>query len=367
MKGLAVASKGVEDVCALEIKELIKAKATVKQGAVIFDIKDYKDLCLLCYKAQSVNRVLLLLDNFKFKKIEDIQEKAKKIDFSEWLKNKKFRVSCEIIENKLSSNEVNSETGAVIDGKVDLDNPDVIIFVYIFKDSCCIGIDFSGMELNKRSYKIFNHPTALRGTIAYSLIRLAGYKEKETLLDCFMGSGTIPIEAALFISDFPINYFNKEKFAFLKLDLGIDDSFFKKNDKEINLKKKISIIGYDASWLYVNSSKKNAKIAGINKLLSLSRLEVEWLDTKFDKGKVDKIVTQPPQLTRNSNPKDIEKVYNEFFYQAEFALSKKGLIAIISKKTEELKKFAQKYKFKVKEEREVCSGKEVLKIIVFSK
>ena len=183
-----------------------------------------------------------------------------------------------------------------------------------------------------------------------------------------MGSGTIPIEAAFYASSFPVNFYNKEKFAFLKLDLGIDyKKFFEKIDKKINLEKKLHITGYDKEWVYVNNAKKNAKIAGIHKLLNISRVEGEWLDYKFEKGKIDRIVTQPPCLTNNTNPKAIQKVYEEFFYQVEYILNEKGTIALVARRTEELKQVAAKYKFTLKEERQAFSGKEILKLLIFHK
>jgi len=368
MKALAITSEGIEDIASLEIKELINAKSQVKKGCVIFDVKKIEDILLFCYKSQSVNKVLYLLDIFSFKTdlYDKISNSIRKMGLNKWLtKGKSFRVSCKVINSDISSEELNGKVGELIvnkyNQKVDLDNPDVVFFVYIFGNNCYLGIDFSGFNLHKRSYKIFNHPNSLRGTIAYALVRIAGFKKKEILLDPFMGSGIIPIEAALFCSGFPVNYFNKEKFAFLKLKTAYKKFFGK---EQIDLKK-LNIIGYDSAWLAVNSAKKNAKIAGINKILSLSRLEVEWLDTKYDKETVDKIVTHPPEISRNVNPKDIEKLYNEFFYQAEFVLKKKGLIVLISRRTDELKKAAEKYRFKLKEERDVYSGKEVLKVLVF--
>jgi len=65
MKGLAICSKGTEDITALEIKEFINSKAEIKDGCVIFNIKKQEDLSLLCYKAQSVDRILFLFDNFQ--------------------------------------------------------------------------------------------------------------------------------------------------------------------------------------------------------------------------------------------------------------------------------------------------------------
>jgi 23S rRNA G2445 N2-methylase RlmL len=361
MKGLAITSKGIEDITAIEIKELIKAKTQVKDSCVIFDIKDYSDLCTLCYKSQSVNKILFLIDSFKIKDYDDLN--IDKITKEHFFGKETFRVSSKVIESKLSSQEVNKTIGEKIfekfSKKVDLNDPDITFFVYIFKDQCYIGIDFAGFSLHKRSYKIFLNRNSIRGTIAYALLRLAEFKPKETLLDPFMGAGTIPIEAALYASKLPVNYFNKEKFAFSKY---IDFNF--KEEKGLN---KTNIIGYDLSWISVNNSKKNAKIAGINKLVSFSRLEAEWLDTKFKEETVDKIVTQPPDISKHTNPKEIEKVYEEFFHQAEFILKKEGLIVLISRKKDKLNEISLKHKFKIKEEREVSSGKDVLNVLVFCK
>ena len=71
MKGLVITSKGIEDAAALEIKELISAECKAEEGCVIFDFKDYKDLCLLCYKSQSADRVLYLIGNFGFENFFD--------------------------------------------------------------------------------------------------------------------------------------------------------------------------------------------------------------------------------------------------------------------------------------------------------
>ncbi len=371
MKGLAICSKGIEDITAMEIKELINSKAEIKDSCVIFDVKKQEELALLCYKAQSVDKILLLFDSFEFKNglFDKIKEKIGKIKLDEWLDKKTFRVSSEIINNGISSAEVNESVGEIIfekfRNKVDLENPGLVFFVFINSNNCYLGIDFAGIELQKRQYKVLGHAAALRSTIAYSLVRIADYKEDEILLDAFAGSGTILIEAALFTSRFPVNYYNKDRFAFLKL-MKFD---FNKEDRKIKEPAKPRILGYDSFLGCTTSAKKNAKIAGIEKFIDFSRIEVEWLDTKVKKGKIDKIASNPPALSKNKNPKDIEKLYNEFFYQAEFILNSKGKIVLVTynNSLESLKRAAEKNKFKIKEKRKVMHGKEERIVLVFRK
>ena len=81
MKGLAITDKGLEDISLLEIKELLGVDGVVKDSVVIFDYKKPEDLQLLCYKAQSMYKVIELMDNFSVKNdlIEDLKLKIKKI------------------------------------------------------------------------------------------------------------------------------------------------------------------------------------------------------------------------------------------------------------------------------------------------
>lgn len=361
MKGLAVSYKGIEDISAKEISELINVKTEVKQGCVIFDFDKLDELALLCYKAQSINRVLLLLDNFKINKIEDLK-RISKIDFSKWLKGKTFAARCEIVKNeKLRSQEIEKATGDVIKGKVDLDNPDIVIFVYLYENDCYVGIDLSG-DLSKRDYKIFASPTSLKGTIAYSLVRIGNYSSDKKLLDPFCGSGEILIEAALFANKFPLNFFNKKKFPFLEL-LEFD---FEKIDKEI-LKEKLKINSFDTEQSRVKSAEKNAKIAGVNKSINFSRVNIEFLELKFKDKDVDLIVTNIPRLSRQVSKAKIEKLYKEFFYQSAYILKKDGKVIVCCKDDSLLKQEAEKEKFNVLEERKIEHGKEILKVVVFSK
>jgi putative N6-adenine-specific DNA methylase len=355
MKGLAICYKGMEDVASKEISELIKAKTEVKSGCVKFNC-ELEDLALLCYIGQSVNRVLLLLDNFKISKIEDLK-RISKIDFSKWLKGRTFAARCEIIGSELNSREIEKSTGDEINGKVDLDNPDVTVFVYIYCNNAYVGIDLGG-DLSKRDYKIFTGQTSLKGTIAYSLIRIAGYSSDMKMIDPFCGSGEIPIETALFASKFPLNFFNKKKFPFLKLT----DFDFDRVDKEA-IKDKLLINSFDTEQRKVKSAEKNAKIAGVNKFINFSRTEIKFLELKF-KEDVDLIITNIPRLTKQVSREKILKLYKEFFYQADYILKKDGKIIICCKDPSLLKETSRK--FKIIDEREIEHGKAVLKIVVFS-
>ena len=112
----------------------------------------------------------------------------------------------------------------------------------------------------------------------------------------------------------------------------------------------------------INYAKKNSKISGIGKNINFSRMDIEWLDTKFKKHSIDKMASKMP----SSNILDLGKLYNEFFYQAEYILKDKGKMALLGKK-ELIEKFALKYKFKITENRVIINGKESNELFVLSK
>jgi putative N6-adenine-specific DNA methylase len=384
-RGLAICSPGGEEVTANEISEIIKAKNTQKKANVVsFEFSDLLDLCALCYRAQSIKKIILSMAEFRiFKSLDDTSDEFKKafemIEFTNWLsKSKSFRVECERTgDHDYTSVDIATElAGHLLDFlekkhnlslKTDFDNPGISFFLYITGSIGYFGIDFSGIDLSKRQYKIFNHPESLKGTTGYHLIRESGYNSRKSLLDPFMGSGIILIEAGIFGSKFPVQYYNKEKLLFMNFDFfkeyGIE-KFFKEQESKITVEK-LEIYGFDYQLKYLKSTQKNAKLAGIDKQINLSKCEIEWLDTKMDKKSVDCIVTDPPRPSKHKEDKNLVKVYSELFYQADYVLKKNGCVVLLTKEDKLLVESAKKHKFKLKNKYEIMQGKEAYLVLNF--
>jgi len=329
MKGIAITNS--EDVSALEIEELIREKSKKEKNIVIFNATP-KKLCDLCYFGRSFSRIMELVCFFEFKNLDEIEKKLKIGKFSA----ESFAARCIRKGNHdFSSSEVEKIIGNAVDLKVDLKNPQKILLAYVNENKFYLGIEYSGVDLGKRDYKIFNNPASIRGDVAYCLLRIAGFGKKDTLLDPFCGAGTIPIEASLFCSGRSVHFFNKDKFAFLK---------FMKYEFKDKISGKCKIFGTDISQNAAISAQKNAKIAGVE--VNFSKADVEWLDTKFGEHSFDKIITNPPSLSH----KEGENAINELFRNAGFALKPKGAMAIITQKPEKLKEIADKNNFKLKKE-----------------
>lgn len=372
MKGLVVVDKGLEEVAVIEIAEKIKSKGKVGDTIVSFPIKNEKELCRLAYTSQSVRRVLLLIKEFKVdKNLEKSVAMFKKNLSKSILKEysgRKINVECERIgEHDFSSVDFSKEAGRVLYDfgfKILRKENDLTFYVYIKNDKGYFCLDFSGRDLSKREYRIFMKPGSLKGTLGYALVRFSKYKSGEIFVDPYCESGIIPIEAALMSMNKPVNFYKKD-FPFKKIDKKFEKVFDKENKK---IKKKVKgIHALDKVLRNIHSSKKNAKIAGVGKNIGFSKADMEWLDTKFEKGSVDKIVTKLPAESKRHTKKQIEKIYEELFYQSEFILKDKGSMVICTLRNNLLKDTAKKKNFKVIDEKTIYSGQQEHCVTIFVK
>ena len=333
MKCLAICTPGFEDICGKEISELNGSNIKILDSCIEFETKDIEKIV---YYTQSSHRILVDVKEIDLDKLNNIKV------------NKKFAVRCIKRNSEESSLEIENKVGKIIEGKVDLEEPEVTVIVYITKNKKYLGFDYYG-DISKRSYKTYSTPRSLKGPLAYSLIRFADYNKQKTFLDCFSGNGVIAIETTSYSVGKSVRHYDKDK-----LGLTYENNKLKENNK---------IYAFDSLLANVEKTKKNAKIAGIEKFFKTSKVDVEWLDTKLEENEIDIICSQFPEVSKRTDKKEIEKLYKEFFYQVDFILSKKGIIVALLHNPEFLIDKAEK--FKVMEKREIFSGKDKLYAIKF--
>jgi len=351
MEAIATCIEGLESITQLEIKEILKQKSEIViPSRIKFKVKDEKDLANFIYNTRSSIKVYKFIDSFTFESLNDLLDKIKKVKFPNI--TSPFVVRSERIgEHDFKSLDIEKE--------VDLKNPTTIVLIDIINNNCFVGIDYTGIKLSKRLYRIRLMANSLNSCLAYSMLRISEAKDKETILDPFCKSGEIPIEAALYFNKIPLHQKQADKLAFQRLV-----EFTPKN-KPTN--KKLKIYAVDASQNNLKSIEINAKIAGINKSIIFSRYDIEWLDTKLEKNSIDKIITFPAYPT-NIMPKDqIEKIYKELFYQSEFVLKTKGTITILTPCPELIEKQALVYKFMKEKEYKINYVHQQFTILVLKK
>ncbi len=235
-------------------------------------------------------------------------------------------------------------------------------------------------DLDMREYGIFGNSDDIKGNLAYLMLRAAGYDPaRHFLFDPFTRSGAVAIEAALFSSGFPVNYYRKDALsaAFSRLpQFSAADAhkvFSAMDAAAAKRKIRPKILSSSSLMQILRPAEKNAKIAGINKLIRFSRLDIGWLDAKLDERSVDLVVSYPPQFKSGSNQfaaaenKKLGKTYAELFSQARLFMKKSGsVVLLLNGATRAAVSPAAAKRFKHESLRKVKVGNEDFELAKFS-
>lgn len=336
-------------------------------NAVIVDFSSLDDLYSYVYSTQIANGVSLLLDRKNC--VDDL--KLPEFSKSFFPKEGKFRIS-----SKIGYEE---EIGELFKShNVDLKNPDFNIELYEFESidnnerAFFLSLDLSG-NLSKRDYMIFNNPLSIKGTTAFGVLMLSGYKKGQSLLNPFCNSGTMEIEAALYSNNMSARFYNKS-FPFMRLkndmayygsENSASEKIFKAADSKIK-NDALEITAADPLLRNITAAKKNAKIAGVEKYINFRRINIDWMDIKHDEKTFDHIITFIPGSSKHTNPSVLRKKFEEFFYQAEYIIKENGQVSLLCLSKDLLIESASKY-LELKEIKNFYSGTQFMCLLIFVK
>jgi tRNA (guanine6-N2)-methyltransferase len=314
----ATTTPGLEDVSCAEVTELLGVdSARHKPGMIAFSA-DLDAVFLLNYTARSLHRIYLALTQGPLAELADTGALTRALRLGGFIDpTQSFGVRPERHGvHDFTSLDVGREVGqAVIDTyqaetgarlRVDLDRPDVIIRAEVRDAHCWVGIDTTGdMSLHHRGYREYGHPAPLRPTIAYALLRLAGWTPDQSLLDPFCGSGTIPIEAALWAGRIP-NWF-RDDYAFHRLAF-LDHARFAELKAEIDAKARVPDVrafGCEVARNHVRGAAQTAERAGVN--VDFFRGDATEIPLWYDC-----LVTNPPYGLRIATKRITANLYRNF-------------------------------------------------------
>jgi len=177
---------------------------------------------------------------------------------------------------------------------VRLNSPSVVIHAEVIEEEFRFGIVLTGeRSRHRRGYRIYDHPAALKPTLAYSMIRISGAKDGDTILDPMCGGGTIAIEAAL---TFPIS----------------------------------RIICMDKSPAHIRGARMNALAARVGNRIEFLVGDARKVHELLGEGSVDVVISNPPYGIRLGDPTNVRRLYREFLPSLSRALRPGGRATIIT-------------------------------------
>ncbi|MEK6862277.1 MAG: THUMP domain-containing protein [Nanoarchaeota archaeon] len=305
---VAYTVNGIEDIAEKEVggKKIFPQRIKFSKQK-----KDYR----------SINKVIKILKIFTFNNLEDLLTQIDGIIFQ--LKGT-FKVDCKREgSHNFRSIDIEINAGKIIikkGFKVDLKKPSNIIFIDVFENNCMVGVLIKD-RLCKRSYRLKINNKSINACLAYALLKISDVKKTESILDPFCKDGVIPIEAGL--------------------------SKIKK------------VYSSDPIKNNIRNSLINSKLAKTR--LKFENYDVSWLDTKFKRDSIDKIITN---IFISRIDREPEKLIKEFFHQSHYVVKK--TITLITNKPDMVKSNTDN-NFILKSERKIQIGEMIYYILEFSK
>ena len=180
---------------------------------------------------------------------------------------------------------------------------------FIFNDKATLMIDVSGEPLHKRGYRAASGGAPIRETLAAAMAKIARPREDVLFWDPFCGSATIPIEAALIMTDTAPNVNNSfisEKFE------NIPKKYFADAREEARSKIKTDTgfraYASDIDRDVLKIAEQNIRKAGMEKYITCFEQNALNIETGGMKGT---IVCNPPYGERLSDANSVNKLYGE--------------------------------------------------------
>ncbi len=180
---------------------------------------------------------------------------------------------------------------------------------FILKDTATLMIDTSGQPLHKRGYRTEANDAPLRETLAAAMVKLAHTRPDVLFWDPFCGSGTIPIEAALLMTNTPPGLnrsFAAEQFPFIQSSVW-DDA---RDEGIAGIIEDCEFEAYasDIDAECVKLTQRNISRAGVGKYVKCFQKNALDIETFGRRGTV---VCNPPYGERMMTKPQVEKLYSD--------------------------------------------------------
>ena len=310
---------GLEAIVSKELYRLGYDTKKTEDGRVVFE-GDFDAIYRSNIWLRCGERVLIKVGEFHAETADDLYEGVKALSWERFItKNDAFPVKGRTIRSTLNSDR-NSQIiikKAIADRLSEkysiswLPETDVEYQIQftIINNVATLMIDTSGAPLHKRGYRAKSNLAPLRETIAAAMVMISYWKFEEPLCDPFCGSGTIPIEAAMFKRNIAPGIMRD--FGFLKFHQTDINQFndikmeaFESVHKDVTL----DITASDIDDYALELTAHNAKKAGVNEFIKVEKKDARKL---FFNTPCGSVITNPPYGERLSDLKESKQLYRE--------------------------------------------------------
>ncbi|MCH5212831.1 MAG: class I SAM-dependent RNA methyltransferase [Oscillospiraceae bacterium] len=308
---------GLEKPVARELYRLGYDTKRVENGRVTID-GDYDAVVRTNIWLRCGERVLIKAGEFRAETADELYEGVKAIEWDRFISREgAFPVKGHTTRSKLASDRSSQimikkaiadslgeaygvswmpETGATYQ-----------IQFTIIDDIVTVMIDTSGAPLHKRGYRVKSNLAPVRETIAAAMVMISYWKYEEPLIDPFCGSGTIPIEAAMFKRNIAPGIGREFAFSsFGQIDDAMVREIIEEAREEEHRDVMLDISASDIDPAAIELTRENSKRAGVGEFISVSRADARKIITEKSGGS---IICNPPYGERLGDMDECRRLY----------------------------------------------------------
>ncbi|HDP73976.1 MAG TPA: hypothetical protein ENN46_03425 [Candidatus Woesearchaeota archaeon] len=294
MKFFAVCEKSIVAFCSAELAKRFEIKPEACENMLFFEAELDKAV-EIAYCSQTISDLCMVV----FESAVPLDEKPLKLLKKESLKFKKqaksFSVTSSISKNALCnlnsfqlSNKIGADIERIAGLKLSFRNPDLNFTLAALKNKNLLGLSLFCYDLSKRPYRVFVNKVSVSPPVACAFLIFSGMKSINGIIDPTAKDGTVILEAYHWLSRRPVRKCNQKEFSLsFSLDNDISGTLEDADKKEKEIK---GIYAADSSFANLDALRKNAKIAGISKKISLIKSTLDELDLKIMAKDIKKAV-----------------------------------------------------------------------------
>ncbi|MCE4625588.1 MAG: THUMP domain-containing protein [Desulfurococcales archaeon] len=339
-KYVATCNPGLEDITAKELEEELEADIEeIRQGRgrVLFSAGASEPLLSRIYRLRSVHSVALMMSEGRVRLDEDGLKDVFDIAYSSGVHKlipygSTFAVRATRIGegHAYTSIDVARVTGDAVsraykdeygvEPVVRLNAPSTAVYAEVDGDRYRVGLLIAGEHsLHRRGYRVYDHPAALKSTIAYAMLRLAGARDSSTILDPMCGGGTVAIEAALLFEN-------------------------------------AKIVCIDKSRRHIQGAIRNALAARVANRIRFIAHDATRLPEVLEQASIDYVVSNPPYGIKMGDPWSVRRLYDRFLPSLRTVMNPQGRAALITADPVYFQRAAERAGFRIVHARKVRHG-----------
>lgn len=318
-KLMATMSAGLESLVAKELKDL-GYQVQTENGRVKFE-GTMEDIYRVNLWLRVADRIKIIVTEFEAKTFEELFQGVKQYPWEDLLPyDAEFPVNGRSKNSILHSvPTVQSITKkAIVEhmteayharGYLPESGNRFVLETAIDKDHVMVTLDTTGDSLFKRGYRTEKGGAPLKETMAAALVLLAHWFTDNPFVDPVVGSGTIPIEAALIGRNIAPGL-NREFdiSAWDWFDPAIGERLKAEARAAIKLDEPLDITGYDIDGSMIEIAKANAEAAGVGDDIVFEQLAAkDWSTDKIN----GVLVANPPYGERLGDADSVRLLYSE--------------------------------------------------------